>query len=139
MKLDISEEEIPKFTDPNYWLEYFPPLEQADLKRMGIHTDWRRSFISTSKNPYYDQFVRWQYHHMFAKDKIKFGKRYTIYSESEKQPCADHDRGSGEGVGPQEYTGIKIKMLEFPESLQEFSDRNVYLVAGTLRPETMYG
>ncbi len=76
---------------------------------------------------------------MKANNKIKFGKRYTIYSESEKQPCADHDRASGEGVGPQEYTGIKIKMLEFPESLSEFSDRNVYMVAGTLRPETMYG
>lgn len=76
---------------------------------------------------------------MKTKNKINFGKRYTIYSESEKQPCADHDRASGEGVGPQEYTGIKIKLLEFPESLTQFSDRNVYLVAGTLRPETMYG
>ena len=59
MKLDIAEEEIPKFTDPNYWLNYFPPLGMEDLKRLGIHTDWRRSFITTSKNPYYDQFVRW--------------------------------------------------------------------------------
>jgi len=42
-------------------------------------------------------------------------------------------------VAPQEYTGIKIRLLEFPDSLQQFSDRNVFLVAGTLRPETMYG
>ena len=76
---------------------------------------------------------------MKANNKVKFGKRYTIFSESERQPCADHDRGSGEGVAPQEYTGIKIKMLELPESLAQFAERNVYLVAGTLRPETMYG
>lgn len=106
---------------------------------MGIHTDWRRSYITTSKNAYYDQFIRWQFHHLKAKNKIKFGKRYTIFSEQERQPCADHDRATGEGVAAQEYTGIKIKLLEFPDSLAQFADRNVFMVAGTLRPETMYG
>lgn len=77
---------------------------------------------------------------MKAADKVKFGKRYTIYSEVDGQPCADHDRSKGEGVGPQEYTLIKIKCLELPESMKEkFSGKNVYLVAATLRPETMYG
>ena len=117
MQVGIAESEIPKFSDPNYWLEFFPPLGKQDLQRFGIHTDWRRNFITTSKNPYYDQFIRWQFHHLKNKNKIKFGKRYTIYSESERQPCADHDRSSGEGVAPQEYTGIKIRLLEFPDSL----------------------
>ena len=31
MQLGISEEEIPRFTDPNYWLEFFPPLGKKDL------------------------------------------------------------------------------------------------------------
>ena len=139
LQLEIPEDEIPRFTDPTYWLEFFPPLGKQDLQMFGLHTDWRRNFITTSKNPYYDQFVRWQYHHLKQNNKIKFGKRYTIFSESERQPCADHDRSSGEGVGPQEYTGIKIRLLEFPDSLKQFSARNVFLVAGTLRPETMYG
>lgn len=30
-------------------------------------------------------------------------------------------------------------MLEFPEPLKAFSDKKVFLVAATLRPETMYG
>ena len=59
MKLDIAESEIPKFQDPNYWLDFFPPLGMADLKKFGVHTDWRRSFITTDKNPYYDKFIRW--------------------------------------------------------------------------------
>lgn len=54
MQLGIAETEIPKFTDPNYWLEFFPPTGKEDLLRFGLHTDWRRSFITTSKNPYYD-------------------------------------------------------------------------------------
>lgn len=139
MQIGIAEADIPAFQDPSHWLDFFPPLGQKDLQRFGVHVDWRRSFITTDKNPFYDQFIRWQYSHLKANNKIKFGKRYTIYSESERQPCADHDRGSGEGVGPQEYTGIKIRLLDFPESLAQFKDRNVFLVAGTLRPETMYG
>lgn len=51
----------------------------------------------------------------------------------------DHDRSSGEGVGPQEYTLIKIKVLsKLPKEL-EATKKPVYLVAATLRPETMYG
>lgn len=91
-------------------------------------------------NPYYDSFIRWQFNILKNKDKVRFGKRYTIYSELDQQPCADHDRSKGEGVGPQEYTLIKLRVLELPQSLQEkFKGKNVFLVAATLRPETMYG
>ncbi len=34
---------------------------------------------------------------------------------------------------------IKIKVLEFNEKLAALKNRNVFLVAATLRPETMYG
>lgn len=138
--MGIAEEEISKFVDPLYWLMYFPPEAQKDLKDFGLYTDWRRSFITTNVNPYYDSFIRWQFNILKSKDKVKFGKRYTIYSEIDKQPCADHDRSKGEGVGPQEYTLIKLKVLELPKQLEEqFNGKDVYLVAATLRPETMYG
>jgi leucyl-tRNA synthetase len=68
-----------------------------------------------------------------------YGKKYTIYSVKDGQPCADHDRSEGEGVAPQEYLGVKIKLLEFPDSIKQFAGKKVYLVAATLRPETMYG
>lgn len=55
----IDEAEIPKFVDPTYWLEFFPPQGKEDLLRLGLHTDWRRNFITTAKNPYYDKFIRW--------------------------------------------------------------------------------
>lgn len=93
----------------------------------------------------------------------------------------DHERASGEGVGPQEFTLIKMKALEpYPEKLKYVSEfmcvyvqscayvhawrelslfvvvdkgdplnqhdihrslagQSVFLVAATLRPETMYG
>lgn len=101
--------------------------------------DWRRSFITTDANPYFDSFVRWQFNHLKARGKIMYGKRYTIYSPKDGQPCMDHDRSSGEGVGPQEYTLIKMPITgPAPQALQRI-DGPIFLVAATLRPETMYG
>lgn len=52
----------------------------------------------------------------------------------------DHDRSKGEGVGPFDYTLIKMEVLDpKPKSLSSIGDRKVYLVAATMRPETMYG
>lgn len=78
-------------------------------------------------------------------NKIKFGKRYTIYSIKDGQPCMDHDRSDGEGVGPQEYTALKLKVLEWaPKAAEAIKGKlpegaNIYFVPATLRPETMYG
>jgi leucyl-tRNA synthetase len=75
---------------------------------MGAKIDWRRSFITTDVNPYYDAFIRWQFNNLkrmvrlwitffnFLQDKIKFGKRPTIFSPLDGQPCMDHDRDIGE-------------------------------------------
>lgn len=143
--LGVPRTEIHKFADAKYWLSYFPPLCQRDCTEFGLGIDWRRSFITTDVNPYYDSFVRWQVNHLHDSGKIKFGERYTVYSIKDGQPCMDHDRKSGEGVGPQEYTGIKMEVLEFPEAARkalqsiDLSNKKVCMIAATLRPETMYG
>ncbi|XP_074147817.1 leucine--tRNA ligase, cytoplasmic isoform X1 [Sminthopsis crassicaudata] len=138
--LGLSDEEIMKFSEAEHWLDYFPPLAIQDLKKMGLKVDWRRSFITTDVNPYYDSFVKWQFLTLRERNKIKFGKRYTIYSPKDGQPCMDHDRQTGEGVGPQEYTLIKMKVIEpYPSKLSGLKGKNIFLVAATLRPETMFG
>lgn len=139
--LGLEDEEIKKFADSTYWLTYFPKLAMDDLKYMGTKVDWRRSFITTDYNPYYDSFVRWQFNHLKAKKKVAFGKRYTVFSPKDGQPCMDHDRASGEGVGPQEYYLVKLQVVEekLPGNIKQFNDKPLFLVAATLRPETMYG
>ena len=151
LKKMVPEEEIYLFVDPEHWLMYFPPIGVEHMKRFGSGVDWRRAFITTSVNPFYDAFIRWQFNVLKEKNKILFGKRNNVYSLLDGQVCADHDRSEGEGVGPQEYTLIKLKVLE-PDSpsnadrhlkiknfLQKHKDTNIYLVPATLRPETMYG
>uniref|UniRef100_A0A0V0G4H9 leucine--tRNA ligase n=1 Tax=Triatoma dimidiata TaxID=72491 RepID=A0A0V0G4H9_TRIDM len=138
--LGLSDEEIKKFCDTDYWLDYFPPLAVKDLKSFGVHVDWRRTFITTDVNPFFSSFVQWQFIRLRESQKVKYGKRYTIFCERDGQPCMDHDRASGEGVGPQEYTLILLKLIEpYPSKLSEHKGKPVYLVAATLRPETMYG
>lgn len=135
----IDDSEIHKFKDADHWIRYFPEVGKADLNRFGVHCDFRRSFITTEINPYYDAFVRWQFLKLKEKGYIDFGKRPTIYAPNDKQPCADHDRAEGEGAAPQEYTLIKLRLLNFPEKIKSLEGRKVFLVAATLRPETMYG
>lgn len=145
LTMGIPKEEIHKFADANYWLEYFPPLAKEDLISFGARIDWRRQFVTTDANPYYDAFVRWQMNRLKELDKILYGKRYTIYSPKDGQPCMDHDRAKGEGVGPTEYTALKLQVKEWaPEAAKAIENKipanaKVYFVPATLRPETMYG
>ncbi|GJM91218.1 hypothetical protein PR202_ga07574 [Eleusine coracana subsp. coracana] len=136
----LSDEDIAKFQDPYHWLTYFPPLAKEDLKAFGLGCDWRRSFITTDMNPFYDAFVRWQMRKLKKMGKVVKDMRYTIYSPLDGQPCADHDRATGEGVLPQEYVLIKMEVVPpFPPKFKALEGRKVYLAAATLRPETMYG
>ncbi|XP_010553692.1 PREDICTED: leucine--tRNA ligase, cytoplasmic-like [Tarenaya hassleriana] len=136
----LTDSEIAEFQDPYKWLYYFPPLAVDDLKAFGLGCDWRRSFVTTDVNPFFDSFVRWQMRKLKSMGKIVKDRRYTIFSPLDGQPCADHDRASGEGVLPQEYTLIKMEVLQpFPPKLAPLQGKRVFLAAATLRPETMFG
>ncbi|KAH9256636.1 leucine-tRNA ligase [Batrachochytrium salamandrivorans] len=145
MMSGITKEEVPKFRDPRYWLDYFPPLGEVDLRSFGLLCDWRRSFITTDANPYYDSFIRWQFKTLFARGKVMRGKRPTICTPDDGQACADHDRAEGEGVQFQEYTLVKMKVevarpeTVFAQLVSTLVNKQVSLVAATLRPETMFG
>jgi len=149
LKKMVPEEEIPQFVDPTHWLMYFPPIGVDHLSHFGAGVDWRRAFITTAVNPYYDAFIRWQFNVLREKKKILFGKRNNVYSIVDGQVCADHDRSEGEGVGPQEYVLIKLKVLppdhgqarhdKMEKLMKTHSGKSIFFVPATLRPETMYG
>ena len=145
LALGIRRMDIHRFADAHYWLKYFPPLCRDDLNNFGSRIDWRRSFVTTDANPYYDAFVRWQMNRLKELEKILYGVRYTIYSPKDGQPCMDHDRTEGEGVAPQDYTALKLQVKEWaPKASEKLKGMipegaNVYFVPATLRPETMYG
>jgi leucyl-tRNA synthetase len=143
--IGVPVEEIHRFADAQYWLDYFPPIAITDLTNFGARIDWRRTFVTTDANPYYDTFVRWQMNRLKEQGKVRFGERLSIYSIKDGQACMDHDRSEGEAVKPQEYTALKLKVLEWAPKAEETikakvpADASVFLVPATLRPETMYG
>src|ERR1700721_1481413 len=113
MSIGIPRDHVKKFADPAYWLQYFSPVCRDDWSSIGLAVDWRRSFITTDANPFYDSFVRWQMNRLHDLGKIKFGERYTIYSGKDGQPCMDDDRQSGEGVGPRGIPGLNVEVFDF--------------------------
>ncbi len=125
--MGFSDQEIPKFADPLHWVEVFGPATREDLTRFGAALDWRRSFVTTHINPHYDAFVKWQFTKLREGGFVSLGKHPVIWCPHDQAPIGDHDRYKGEGETPTEFT-----LLKFPW-------RAAYLMAATLRPETVYG
>lgn len=125
--MDITGDQLNKFEDPKYWIEFFAPEAKDDYTKLGLSIDWRREFFTTSLNPHYDKFIEWQFRKLQEKDFVIKGKFPVVWDPIENVPVGDHDRVEGEGEVPQEFVLLKFK----------YGDD--YLVAATLRPETMFG
>ncbi|AYV81977.1 MAG: leucyl-tRNA synthetase [Homavirus sp.] len=129
--MGVTESEIPNFVDPYYWLQYFPKRAISDLNQFGISADFTRSFVTTNMNPYYDSFVKWQFNKLQQGGKLVYGKKPIIYSPKDNQPCADHDRSIGEGVGIREHILYKFKLDNntYSVDIHGTSYENIYLLA----------
>ncbi|MFH1211192.1 MAG: leucine--tRNA ligase, partial [archaeon] len=125
--MGFSDKEIPKFEKLEYWNDVFIPAAKEDFSRLGLSIDWRRSFITTELNPLYDRFIRWQFRKLKEKDFVVKGRHPVVWCPKDNTPVGDHDRVEGEGNAPQEFSLLKFKFEDY------------YLVAATLRPETVFG
>ncbi len=126
-KMGVRAGDVRKFADPLHWIDVFPNATMEDLKALGAAVDWRRSFITTDKNPPYDAFVKWQFRRLKEGGYVRLGKHPVVWCPRDQAPIGDHDRLEGEGETPAEFT-----LLKFP-----LGDK--VLVAATLRPETVFG
>ncbi|MHA1835899.1 MAG: class I tRNA ligase family protein, partial [Candidatus Odinarchaeia archaeon] len=121
----VPEEEIEKFGDPEYIVEYYKRDAIKACNSMGFSIDWRRKF--TTITPEYNKFIEWQYYTLRDKGYVEKGTHPVIWCPSCESPTGDHDRLVGEGVSPIEYILLKFKF------------DNSWLVMATLRPETIFG
>lgn len=121
----VPDDELQKFTDPEYIVKYFSSEYHDDMTNMGYSIDWRREFRTI--DPHYKQFIRWQIRQLKDKDLIHKGSHPVKYCPDDDNPVGDHDLLEGEGVGINELTLIK------------FPYKDSFLVAATFRPETLYG
>lgn len=127
-KMDgVPREEIERFKDPVYLARYYTEKNRAALRDYGLAVDWRREFHTTSLNPGFSTFVRWQYLKLKEKGYITKGAHPVVWCPRDKSSTGDHDRLSGEGVFPEKFYLVKFRL------------GNTYLVAATFRPETIFG
>ena len=122
----VPEEELNKFVDPLYMAQYYTSEGRLAAKSVGFSVDWRRDF--TTVLPTYQKFIEWQYKNLKEKGFVTRGTHPVVWCPKDQSPTGDHDRQSGEGVTPEEYTLIKYRL----------DDQSV-LPAATFRPETVYG
>ncbi len=122
----VPEETIKKFVDPLYMAQYYTDEGRLAVKSIGFSVDWRREF--TTIMPTFQKFIEWQYKNLKEKGYVTRGTHPVVWCPKDKSPTGDHDRQSGEGVTPEEYTLIKCKL-----------DDGTVLPAATFRPETIYG
>ncbi len=117
------------FTDPSNVAHYFAAHIRDDFEKLGCSIDWRPTF--TTMDVEYQKFIHWQFRKLFAKGALVKGKYPILYSPADKNAVGEDDikDGDTDKVQIQEFTLVK-----FP-----FDKPNSFLVASTLRPETLFG
>jgi leucyl-tRNA synthetase len=121
----VPSAEVDKFVDPEYLASYYTRVSREAVKETGFSIDWRREFRTV--DPAYKKFIEWQYLRLRELGYVVQGTHPVVWCKRDLSPTGDHDRLEGEGVSAEEFTLIK------------FEADGKYLVAGTLRPETIFG
>jgi leucyl-tRNA synthetase len=120
---------LESFKNPLNLAVFFAERIQSDFDALGYSIDWRRKFHTGE--PIYNKFVTWQYYKLNEKGLITMGDHIVTYCLLHNQPEGEDDIQDAD-VNPVEileYTAVKFLEPEW----------KVYLVAATLRPETIYG
>ncbi|PLW79722.1 leucine--tRNA ligase [Candidatus Woesearchaeota archaeon] len=126
--MGFDDSEMKKFENPEYWIDYFAPECEKDYRDIGLSIDWRRKFTTTSVNPHYDKFIRWQFNKLKEGGFVKKGKFPVVWCEKDNGAVGDHARVEGEGETTQEFCLFKFKRGD-----------GSFVVSATLRPDTLMG
>jgi len=124
-----SPEEIEKLKDPLYVVSYLSRVYVNDYwKKFGFLVDWRR--FMTTIDPGYKKFIQWQFRKLAARD-LLVQKPYFGAACLKCGPVAvdasETDILQGGNAEKQELTLLKFKLGD------------EFIMAATLRPETVYG
>ncbi|UYP44835.1 Leucine--tRNA ligase [Candidatus Lokiarchaeum ossiferum] len=122
------DEIISSFTEPMNVAMYFAKHLMQDWQSMGFSLDTSRQF--TTGDPEYKKFIEWQYHHLHKKEYITKGTYPILWCKQCQNAVGEDDilGGDEQKVEVSEFVGMKYKF-----------DAKTFIVAATLRPETIYG
>lgn len=118
---------IESFKDPFNVATYFANKISSDFISLGYSIDWRRRFHTGER--IYNKFVEWQYHKLKKLGLLKKGSHYVTYCLLHKQPEGEDDIQDAD-INP-------VEIIEFVAIKFKLDDG--YILASTLRPETIFG
>ncbi|MCX6695180.1 MAG: leucine--tRNA ligase [Candidatus Altiarchaeota archaeon] len=121
------DEIVSGFSKPENVAKFYASAIRKDFESMGYAIDWRRFFTTGDRQ--YNAFIRWQYLKLKEKDYVMKGKHAVYYCPNCGNPVTTDDIKSGDEC--------EIGMSEFYLIKMRFQDG--FLVAATLRPETVFG
>jgi len=118
---------VKSFEEPQKIVDFFIPKMIGEYKQLGLGVDWRRAF--TSGDMEHQQMVTWQFMNYKNLNYLVQGKYPVLYSPQDESAMGEDDIQDADSnpVEKQEFTLLKFKF------------KNKFLVAATLRPETVFG
>lgn len=124
-----SEQDIEKLKDPAYVVKFLSDVYLNEYwRKFGFLSDWRR--FMTTIDPGYNKFIQWQFGKLNDRG-LLIQKPYYGTACMECGPVAvdasETDISQGGNAEKQEYTLLKFRMGD------------EFLLAATLRPETVFG
>ena len=123
------EEILESFKNPLNLAVFFAEKIQRDFEELGYSIDWRRKFHTGE--PIYQRFITWQYYKLMSEGLITRGDHIVTYCLLHQQPEGEDDIQDAD-VNP-------VEVLEFTAIKFKLEDTGEYLLAATLRPETLFG
>lgn len=118
---------VKSFTKPENVAEFFSGVIIEDFKKIGFSIDWTRQFTTGDRD--YNKFIEWQFLKLKELGYIKKGEHPVQFCLNCMNAVGEDDIKDGDTLD----TGIKtFTAVKFP-----FEDG--FLLAATLRPETIFG
>ena len=118
---------IKSFNEPMNLAMYFAKNMIKDFNAMGYSIDTHRQF--TTGDLEYNKFIEWQYKHLIEKNLVVKGEYPILWCQDDKN-----------AVGEDDILDADVNKVEVQEFVAlKFSIGDDFLIAGTFRPETIYG
>ncbi|MFW9948838.1 MAG: leucine--tRNA ligase [Candidatus Thorarchaeota archaeon] len=118
---------VKSFVDPWNIVKYFSDVIKQDMKAIGMSLDWRRDFTTGDK--IYNKFIEWQFQKFKDKGYIEKGEYPILFCPRCNNAVGEDDISSGDE--------LDLRINEF--ILIKFPFEDGFVLASTLRPETIYG
>lgn len=126
---DEQEKLIETFHDPQNIADFFSNTIEASLDSIGASISYDRQF--TTGEPLYNSFIQWQYSKLKELGLLKQGKYPILYSAQDENAVGEDDIKDGDTD--------KVSISEMTYIMAKLEDTNDYLIAGTLRPDALFG